>query len=458
MSLFSKVLEEYNEKVKLVTKISKVIILCGSIKDDQLTKSNSSVTMLYKSISKLGIKTYMFNPEKLQFVKSNNKYSLTTSTSSSISISPTNTVIFYRRASPESEKGLNFLQEFESLGFICINTYNAMMNCNNKWLTYTILEKQNIATPKTALINNQMSSDDIKKIAKEQFGNKYPLIVKILDGSKGKGVSIVESERSLTSVIQALLVTNTSGVILQEFIPNDGDYRIHVVNNEIVAYMKREATSSKEFRANISLGGTGKVVEISDEIKQLAINTHSASGCVWSGVDIMIAKDTKKPYVVEINTSPGLVGITEAVKSDIVKSIFNNLQFTHQAETVGIYDTINIVGIGEFSCVLDTGNAKKSMSLDAKVTDIDEEKGKVTYKIDNKTFTDDLVKVVKVKDNSSSDKNADRRPIIKKTVIFRNKEYPEILIDLNDRSHKKYKVLVNLDFIKLAKLKIDVNI
>lgn len=457
MGKFSILLEEYN-KVELASKIRNVIILSGAIKPNQ-EELNSSITMLYNGIKNLGIKTYMFNPDKIQFVNSNNTYSITTS-DKNIRISPNDSVIFYRRTKPESQVGMSLLKELESLGFICINSFQAIENCNNKYLTYTLLKKLSISTPETLLINKSMSADDILTNVNKMFHKKYPLIVKILDGSKGIGVSIVESERSLISVVQSLLANNDNGVIIQEFLKNDGDYRVHVVNGKVVAVMKREPNkddSDKEFRANISLGGTAKGMNdldnIDPELLKLAIAAHNCTGAIWSGVDIMKESTTGKYYVIEVNASPGLQGISKVVHTDIIKAIFDELKFTHLSEVTGVFDRITIEGLGEFSCILDTGNMKHSMSLNAKIISIDDKENTVKYKIANgNIITDKIEKYTRVKSNASSTEDSDRRVIVKHNVVFRNKVYKDILIDLNDRSHKKYQVLVNYDFIKLAKI------
>lgn len=446
-------MDETNAKVQLASKISTAIILCGSIKENQ-EERNTSVTMLYKSIKDLGIETYMLNPNDLALEEKNGEVSLLTKKGEKIKLNPSTSYIFYRRSAPESELGLSILQKLELLGFICVNPYKSIELCNDKYLSYTKLIEDKIATPKTALITANQTADDIKDIIEKDFKSKFPLIIKVLDGSKGKGVVITDSLNSAISTIQALLLSNPKGILIQEFIKNTGDYRVHVVNGKVVASMKRESGSKEEFRANISLGGKGHVEELDQEIIDLAIKANKSVNGIWTGVDIIIAEDSKKPYVIEINASPGLIGITEATKTNIVKMIIDQLEFTEQSIVTSVFERISIEGIGEFECLLDTGNMKSSMSLDAKDIEVDEENHTVKYTVGTKEYKDPLVKMIKVKDNNFSDKSF-RRPVIQRNVIFKNKIYKDILIDLNNRSHKNYKVLVNLDFMKLAKIKID---
>ena len=71
-----------------------------------------------------------------------------------------------------------------------------------------------LTQPKTVLIPNK---DGVKE-ALESLDSEFPIIMKTLEGSKGVGVLFVESERSLTSLVQLLFNQDEdSDLLIQEF-------------------------------------------------------------------------------------------------------------------------------------------------------------------------------------------------------------------------------------------------
>jgi ribosomal protein S6--L-glutamate ligase len=73
-----------------------------------------------------------------------------------------------------------------------------------------------------------------------------------------------------------------------------------------------ERHGKKDFRANVSLGGSGKLVTLSEQDQAICVKASQLLGLDFSGVDIM--KDKKgNTYVIEVNGNPGtkIIGITE---------------------------------------------------------------------------------------------------------------------------------------------------
>jgi ribosomal protein S6--L-glutamate ligase len=146
----------------------------------------------------------------------------------------------------------------------------------------------------------------------------YPAVLKTLSGTQGIGVMRVKDVDETASIVDTL---NMFGevVCLQEYIPNPGiDIRAFVVGDEVVASMKRVAPHT-EWRANIHLGAKGHKVELSDDTKAVAVRASRAVGLEISGVDLIMSGD--KPYVLEVNASPGFRGLLEATGVDASKAI-----------------------------------------------------------------------------------------------------------------------------------------
>lgn len=180
-----------------------------------------------------------------------------------------------------------------------------------------MLTKNNIPIPKTYILN---SSRHIKEIS-EDIGS-FPIIIKSLSGSHGSGVSIVESKRGLKSLLD--LLTNSNGsepIMIQEYIRESSgkDIRVFIVGKRIIGAMERIATKKGEFRSNFHLGGRVRVAEMSRKEKDVAFAAIRACGLDIAGVDILRTK--KGPKVLEVNSNPGLEGITQATGRDIAGEI-----------------------------------------------------------------------------------------------------------------------------------------
>ena len=67
----------------------------------------------------------------------------------------TKTICFVRAGVLEDEIGLALLSTFENAGAFMINTRDGMLTCDNKMSAYISFERDNIPTPRTALISNE---------------------------------------------------------------------------------------------------------------------------------------------------------------------------------------------------------------------------------------------------------------------------------------------------------------
>jgi ribosomal protein S6--L-glutamate ligase len=182
---------------------------------------------------------------------------------------------------------------------------------HDKFLTAVELKKANIPIPGTYFAS---TTNDAKTIIKNV---NYPIIIKIPSGTQGKGVMSADSVASAKSILDALEVFKQP-YIIQEFIDTDStDVRAIVAGNKVIAAMKRKATK-QERRANFHMGGICEKYEMDYDSERVAINAAKALEADICAVDIL---EGNKPLVIEVNLSPGLVGITKATKKNIPKII-----------------------------------------------------------------------------------------------------------------------------------------
>lgn len=206
--------------------------------------------------------------------------------------------------------GCALTRQFEALNVYCLNSSTAITQSRDKLFSLQLLLQSGIDIPTTGFANSPLDTDDLIKMV-----GGPPLIVKLLEGTQGKGVVLAETKKAAESVINAFKSLNAN-ILVQEFIKeaNGKDLRLFVVDGKVVATIQREAMAG-EFRANIHLGGTASVIKPTSEEKKIAIRAAKAMDLKVAGVDII--RSSKGPLLLEVNSSPGLEGIEGATNKDI---------------------------------------------------------------------------------------------------------------------------------------------
>lgn len=144
----------------------------------------------------------------------------------------------------------------------------------------------------------------------------YPLVIKHRSSGKGAKIYKIEDRLDLENLLTDLNEDKKLGrYYIQEFLPLKADYRILVVADKVVGAMLR-IPKKGEFRANFSLGGKVEPVELTDELRELGEKAAKATDCNFAGVDVVYTK-AGKPYLLEVNRTPGFQGFTIAHGLDI---------------------------------------------------------------------------------------------------------------------------------------------
>lgn len=206
--------------------------------------------------------------------------------------------------------GCALTRQFEALNVYCLNSSTAITQSRDKLFSLQLLLQSGIDIPTTGFANSPLDTNDLITMV-----GGPPLIVKLLEGTQGKGVVLAETKKAAESVINAFKSLNAN-ILVQEFIKEASgkDLRLFVVDGKVVATIQREAMPG-EFRANIHLGGTASVIKPTPEEKKIAIRAAKAMDLKVAGVDII--RSIKGPLLLEVNSSPGLEGIEGATNKDI---------------------------------------------------------------------------------------------------------------------------------------------
>jgi ribosomal protein S6--L-glutamate ligase len=154
-----------------------------------------------------------------------------------------------------------------------------------------------------------------------------PAISKEPTGSQGNTVYPLESNYQ-TNVFLKNFNKKRKNLLIQAFIDGSSkDIRAIVIDGKVVVAMERTAVKG-ELRANISQGGSGKKIELSEEDQELCIKAARACGHEVAGVDLMKDKEGKS-YVIEVNSNYGY-GVETITGVDISTPLIEYCERNHK--------------------------------------------------------------------------------------------------------------------------------
>jgi ribosomal protein S6--L-glutamate ligase len=213
-----------------------------------------------------------------------------------------------------TDYGLAVVKQFETLDTFLVNSSAAIADSRDKMRCLQILSGAGLKVPVSVLTR---SPRGIRSAVASVGG--LPVVLKVLQGTQGVGVMLVNSPISLGSVMDTLRGLGQD-VIIQQFIAEGAgrDYRAFVIGNKVVAAMKRTAPAG-EFRSNIHRGGSGSLVTLPKDFSTAAIRAAKKLGLRVAGVDLM--DSNSGPLIIEVNSSPGFEGIERATGLNIASQI-----------------------------------------------------------------------------------------------------------------------------------------
>lgn len=227
--------------------------------------------------------------------------------------------------------GCAVLRQFEMMGTYPLNESVAITRSRDKLRSLQLLSRAGIGLPLTGFANSTKNTQDLINIV-----NGAPLVVKLIEGTQGRGIVLAETSKAAETLIDAFRQINAN-FLVQEFIKEAGgsDLRCFVIGDKVVAAMVRTAPEG-EFRSNLHQGGTATLVKLTPEERTTAVRAAKKMGLNVSGVDIL--RSNHGPVVMEVNSSPGLKGIEHSTKKDVAGMIIEFIEKNaklHRTKTRG---------------------------------------------------------------------------------------------------------------------------
>ncbi len=215
--------------------------------------------------------------------------------------------------------GAAVLRQFEMMGAYPLNESVAINRSRDKLRALQIMARAGIGLPLTGFAHSPDNTKDLIKLV-----GGAPLVVKLLEGTQGKGVVLAETHKAAESLIEAFRNLDAN-FLVQEFIKEAGgaDIRCLVVGTKVVAAMKRQAKEG-EFRSNLHRGGTASLIRLTPEERSTAVRSAKKMGLNVAGVDLL--RSNHGPVVLEVNSSPGLEGIETATGKNVADLIIQFIE------------------------------------------------------------------------------------------------------------------------------------
>jgi [lysine-biosynthesis-protein LysW]--L-2-aminoadipate ligase len=173
------------------------------------------------------------------------------------------------------------LKLFESAGIKCVNNYSVATICGDKLLTSCALADHNIPQPEVRVAFTEESA--LKTI--EEMG--YPVVLKPAVGSWGRLLSKVNDRDAAEAILEHKAVLGSyhhSIFYIQKYVEKKGkDIRSFVVGDKCIAAIYR---TSSHWITNTARGGIATNCPITDELKDISVNSAKAVGGGIVAIDV----------------------------------------------------------------------------------------------------------------------------------------------------------------------------
>ena len=215
--------------------------------------------------------------------------------------------------------GTAVIRQFEMMDTYSLVGSIPLNRSRSKLRALQLLSRRGVGLPVTGFAHDVHNTRQLIQLV-----GGAPVVVKLLEGTQGRGVVLAETVKAAESVIDAFIELKAD-FLVQEFIKEAGgsDVRCFVIGKKVVAAMERKSAPG-EFRSNLHRGGTAVLTKLTPLERRTAIKAAQTMGLNVAGVDIL--RSSRGPLVMEVNSSPGLRGIEESTGVNVAAKIIQFIE------------------------------------------------------------------------------------------------------------------------------------
>lgn len=201
----------------------------------------------------------------------------------------------------ETERVLEYLKKNKVIG-INLNPVGGRASTSDKhfqqglFMLDPFLKEYALPTFEAKSKENVMSYIKGKRVS-------FPIVLKYRLGTTGKNITLIRNEAELDKV------GSFNGLLIEQYIEADHDWRVFVIGNKAVGIMKK--SGDPEHPEDFKTWSAGKTKfreedpETVEILSKIACRAAEVSGLDYTGVDIIQDKHTKKFYILETNFAAG---------------------------------------------------------------------------------------------------------------------------------------------------------
>lgn len=196
----------------------------------------------------------------------------------------------------------------------------------SKLSQYMKLACYGLPVPRTICANTKYLLASYPEIEKK-LG--LPFVLKEINSERGHNNYLIDNQRDFKNVLQ--MAPSEHVYLVQEYIENDGFYRIYVLGKEAelaIWRTRHEHPERLKVHLNKPSGGpNAKLIEISKLPGEAQDNATRAAHCLErqiAGVDMVQDIHSKKWYILEVNNAPQIrSGSFISEKADVIAKFFD---------------------------------------------------------------------------------------------------------------------------------------
>lgn len=212
--------------------------------------------------------------------------------------------LFIRETTAINHYTYRFAKKAVAEGMVVIDDPESIVKCCNKVYLTELLSINNIPSPRTAILRKGDPGNVEQKVG-------YPAVLKIPDGSFSRGMYKSSSDTE-TQQYSTELFKESDLILAQEYMYTDFDWRIGILNNEILYACKY--FMSPEHWQIVQHTDTGEsreggfeclaLNEVPDNVIDVALKAAKLIGNGLYGVDLK--EKNGELYVIEVNDNPNI--------------------------------------------------------------------------------------------------------------------------------------------------------
>lgn len=236
--------------------------------------------------------------------------------------------LFIRETTNVNHHTFRFAKKAEALGLAVIDDPESILKCTNKVYLHELLNANKVLTPRSYVITEENCAELPEKL-------RFPFILKQPDGAFSKGVVKINDLDEFKKVRESMF-EKSDLLIAQEFLPTPFDWRVGVIDGQVLYvckyFMATQHWQIVNWSAKKEDSRDGEVESIAVDqapagLLKAALRATSLIGKGLYGVDMKEVDG--KFYVIEINDNPNIdAGIEDKILKeklyDIIMDVLLN--------------------------------------------------------------------------------------------------------------------------------------